>query len=374
MELKKLAIWQFRNFDNLSVDLEPGLNLIIGSNGQGKTNFLEAVATVGNVRSFRRSNPRKMVRHGESSFRLEAWIEDSQKKVHLRQVVECSTPVVRRFEINGVDVPLERYLLQFPVFTLSSEETALVSGAPEYRRSFIDRMAFFLDSEHLQELNLYQMSLRQRNATLSGQQDSTEMEVWEDQLARAAAKVIDRRVQVVDKWQAVFRSTYELMRGEGFPDIAAMYRMEPDLDGVDEEKVAEFYRRRYYENRDRDRRAGFTLDGPHRHDLALRTEGRPVRDVLSAGQVKIVAAALWLSNLAQVEERRNERLPVLVDDADAELDDRVFSKLVDVLGHQRQVIMTSAHDRGIGAVIPDARWWSMNEGKIKRQDSRRGLK
>ena len=162
--------------------------------------------------------------------------------------------------------------------------------------------------------------------------------------------------------------------GDGFPDIDAIYRMEPDLDGADQEKVAEFYRRRYYENRVRDRRARFTLDGPHRHDLALKTEGRPVRDVLSAGQVKIVAAAMWLSNLAQVEERRNERLLVLVDDADAELDDRVFSKLVDVLGHQRQVIMTSAHDRGIGAVIPKALWWSMIEGKIKRRDSRRGLK
>ena len=374
MKIKKLVIWHFRNFENISVDLEPGLNLIIGSNGQGKTNFLEAVAAVGNVRSFRQTNPRKMVRHGESSFRLEAWVEDSRKKIHLRQVVECSTPVVRSFKINGVEVPLERYLIQFPVFTLSSGDTALVSGAPEHRRSFIDRMAFFLDSDHLQELNLYQASLRQRNATLSGEHNSTEMEIWEDQLARAAAQVVVRRVRVVDGWRAVFRSTYELMRGEGFPDIDAIYRMEPDLDGADQEKVAEFYRRRYYENRVRDRRARFTLDGPHRHDLALKTEGRPVRDVLSAGQVKIVAAAMWLSNLAQVEERRNERLLVLVDDADAELDDRVFSKLVDVLGHQRQVIMTSAHDRGIGDVIPKALWWSMIEGKIKRRDSRRGLK
>jgi len=374
MELKKLSIWQFRNLDDTTVEIEKGLNLIIGTNGQGKTNFLEAVAAVGNVRSFRQTNPRKMVRHGKIAFRLEAWIERSRNTTHLRQVVECSTTVKRSFEINGVDVSLERYLLQFPVFTLSSGDTALVIGAPEYRRSFIDRMAFFLDPDHLQELTLYQSNLRQRNATLSGEHDSTVMELWEDQLARAAARVIDRRVRVVDRWQAVFRSTYERIKGQGFPDIDAFYRMEPNLEGVDKETVAEFYRRRYYENRGRDRRARFTLDGPHRHDLSLKTAGRPVRDVLSAGQVKIVAAALWLSNLAQVEERLNERLPVLVDDADAELDDRVFSKLVDVLGCQRQVIMTSAHNRGIGDVIPKARWWSMIEGKIKRQDSRRGLK
>lgn len=345
-----------------------GLNMILGSNGQGKTNFLEAVAVVGNVRSFRQRAVRKMVRHGGGAFGLEAWVEGRHQTVHLRQIVECSATVTRRLEVNGVIVPLARYLVQFPVFTLSSEDTAMVTGAPEYRRAFIDRMAFFLDPRHLKDLFQYRVSRQQRNAALSGHRSSTEMELWEDQLARAAAAVVVRRTRIVGQWRAKFHATYQLLRGKGFPDIDAVYRMEPRFERGDKEILAEFYRQRYHEHRVRDRRAGFTLDGPHRHDLTLKSGGRPARDVLSAGQVKIVAAALWMSNLAQVEERRNERLPILIDDADAELDDRMFRKLVASLGKARQVIMTSAHDRGMADVIPAAAWWSMVEGRIQRRE------
>lgn len=368
MELKKLTTWQFRNLEDASMELTPRLNFIFGSNGQGKTNLLEAVAVVGNVRSFRQTTVRRMVRHGAGSFRLEAWVEQRGRTIHLRQIVECKASVSRHFEVNGVVVPLDDYLMQFPVFTLSSGDTDLVTGPPEQRRSFIDRMTFFLESSHLEDLTLYRASLRQRNAALAGQRPPPEMELWEEALARAAATVVDRRIRVVDRWKARFLSKYELLKGKGFPDIDVAYRMESGLEDFSREKVADFYRRRYNINRVRDCRAGFTLDGPHRHDLALRAGGHPVRDVLSAGQVKIVAAALWLSNLAEVEERRNELLPVLLDDADAELDDRVFGKLVASLGHARQVLMTSAHDRGIADVIPATSWWSMIEGKTQRRE------
>lgn len=368
MELKKLATWQFRNLEEASVELAPGVNLIFGSNGQGKTNFLEAMAVVGNVRSFRTASVRRMVRHGCGVFRVEAWVEQRNGTTHLRQIVQCKTKVNRRFEINGVSVPLTTYLRQFPVFTLSSGDAELVTGPPEQRRAFIDRMAFFIDARHLEDLTTFRSSLRQRNAVLIDQRPAAEMDLWEDALARAAAVVVVRRLSVIDQWKNAFLSKYELLRGQGFPDIRIDYRRESGLDVSNQEKVAEYYRRRYNENRVRDSRAGFTLDGPHRHDLVLKAGDHHVRDVLSAGQVKIVAAALWLSNLAEVEERRNELLPVLVDDADAELDDRVFGKLVETLGHSRQVIMTSAHDRGIVDIIPAATWWSMSEGKVQKRE------
>lgn len=368
MELKKLATWQFRNLEEASVDFAPGLNLIFGPNGQGKTNFLEAAAVAGNVRSFRMATVRRMVRHGCGVFRLEAWIDQQGRTTHLRQIVECKAKVIRHFEINGVRVPLTTYLRQFPVFTLSSGGTDLVTGPPEQRRAFIDRMAFLIDSKHIDDLTTFQASLRQRNAALVAQRPTAEMDLWEEGLASAAAAVVDRRFSVINQWKTIFLTKYELLRGQGFPDIRADYRTESALEVSNREKVAEFYQRRYNESRVRDSRAGFTLDGPHRHDLVLKAGDHHVRDVLSAGQVKIVAAALWLSNLAEVEERRNELLPVLVDDADAELDDRVFGKLVETLGHSRQVIMTSAHDRGIADVIPVATWWSMIEGKVQKRE------
>jgi len=367
MKIKKLITWNFRNIENAVFEPEPGLNLILGFNGQGKTNLLEAVAVLGNVRSFRQAAVRKMVRHGNDGFRIEAWISNSDSEVHLRQIVRCSSPVVRSLEINGVKVSLDRYLMQIPVFTLSAADVSLVTGPPDHRRSFIDRMAFFFDFNHLKELNQFRKNLRQRNAALTVPTSKTEMDIWEDGLARTAASVVYRRIVIVSSWKAKFHSMYDRLRGEKFPDVDVEYRWEFPSDGVNQETVAKFYRQRYHDHRVRDCRAGFTIDGPHRHDLVLRADGRPVRDVLSAGQVKVVAAALWMSNLAQVEERRNERCPILVDDADAELDSRVFGKLVDSFGSNRQVMMASAHDRVLENVMSSTARWMMVGGKIQKK-------
>ncbi len=166
---------------------------------------------------------------------------------------------------------------------------------------------------------------------------------------------------------------YEDLRGPGFPDLFVDYRGEVSLPIEGEEEVAEFYRRRYDESRVRDAQAGFTHEGPHRHDLVLKAGGRSVRDVLSAGQIKTVAAALWMASLTQVEERKGEFLPVLVDDADSELDDRVFRRMVDSLGRSRQVVMTSAHKRGLAGLVPDAAWWLMNAGGLRRHEGLEGF-
>ena len=90
---------------------------------------------------------------------------------------------------------------------------------------------------------------------------------------------------------------------------------------------------------------GFTVDGPHRHDLSLKTGGRSVRYVLSSGQTKGLAAALRLATLAQVERERNERFPVIVDDVDAELDSAALTHLVERLGNERQLFLSSTSER-----------------------------
>jgi len=373
MELVGIETWNFRNLEDRVVEIDPGLNVVFGANGQGKTNFLEAIAVVGNVRSFRRTSPRKIVRHGQPAFRVEARVRNRYGEVHLKQIVEISTSVSRRLEVDGVSVSLTEYLAEFPVFSLSSADIELVVGSPENRRSFIDRLVFFDEPKHLDDLRDYRRRLRQRNAALSSGRELGELEIWEEGLARAAAVIVTRRDQGIRRWRERFSLMYEDLRGSGFPDLCVEYRGEISLPTEGEEEVAEFYRRRYDKSRVRDVQAGFTHEGPHRHDLVLKAGGRSVRDVLSAGQVRTVAAALWIASLTQVEERKGELLPVLVDDADAELDDHVFRRMVDSLGRSRQVVMTSAHKRGLAGIVPDAAWWLMNAGELRRHEGLEGF-
>jgi DNA replication and repair protein RecF len=102
--------------------------------------------------------------------------------------------------------------------------------------------------------------------------------------------------------------------------------------------------------------------GPHRHDLTLFADRRPVRDVLSSGQIKVVAAALRLATVAVLEQERGERFPVLVDDVDAELDPSILRRLGESLGASGQVFFSSAGTRDVRTQLPPAQTFWIQEG------------
>jgi DNA replication and repair protein RecF len=364
--LQTLSTSSFRNLQTATVALEPGRTLVVGDNGQGKTNLLESICVLGNLRSFRHASVRRLTAHGKPSFCVDGVVTTTRGPVHLRQTVVVGPPVRRQLEVNGATVALDHYLSVLPVFVLSRADTDLVEGAPEGRRAMIDRLAFFLDSRHLHDLREYRRCLRQRNAALTAKRRDAEVEAWERGLSEAAARVICRRRVAIASFSDRFRTVYAALRGRGFPDIEAEYRGESWLSGRIDKEVAEKYRQRYHETRARDRLAGFTLEGPHRHDLLLRTGGRTVRDVLSAGQVKTVAAALCIATLAEVEERKDETLPVLVDDADAEIDEHVLKHLLAVLGERRQVVLSSAHGEVLERIVDARVVLTMIDGRVQR--------
>ena len=129
-----------------------------------------------------------------------------------------------------------------------------------------------------------------------------------------------------------------------FPVVALRYVGEHCGADADSPAVlAEWYRERFEGRREAERRVGFTGEGPHRHDLRIDADGRAARGVLSAGQVRTVAAALRLAALAEIEAEREESLPMVLDDADAELDEFAVEQLINELAADRQVFLSSAH-------------------------------
>jgi len=344
VEIKTAA---FRNLAPTPVSFCSSGNLVAGSNGQGKTNLLEAVTVLGNLRSFRVSSMRRVVGHGETEFYLEGRVETSTGSVRLSQYVIPGPPIRRVLEVAGVTATIPQYLQVFPVVALSGADRDLVSGGPSARRSFLDRFAFLLENEYFDEINNYRRTLRQRNAALASVLDDREMEVWEDRLAKAAAVVVQRRRGACERLVESFQPIYQELRSSAFPDVDLGYRGEAGFDQAENApEVEEYYRKRYNETRTRDRRTGFTGEGPHRHDLSLRTDRKTVRHTLSSGQTKVVAAALRLASLKQIERERGEHLPVIIDDVDAELDAVVLSRLIEHLEGERQLFFSSA-DPGV---------------------------
>ena len=345
MRLLELRCSGFRNLEAETVRFGPSVTLVVGANGQCKTNLLEAVTVLGNLRSFRTPSMRRVVRYGEPVFSLEGKVESGAGPTRLHQEVHPGPPVRRSLKIGGAAVSVAQYLRVFPVFALSGADRELVTGGPGERRRFVDRFVFLLDHEHFNEIRQYRKILQQRNAALVGTASDPEMELWERQLAVAAAAVVHRREARCHQLDEAFKAVYEGLRGDGFPDVELHYRGESGFEQAEKVgKLEEYYRKRYNETRPRDRRNGFTGDGPHRHDLGLRGNGRTLRHTLSSGQTKVVAAALRLASLREVERQRNEHLPVIIDDVDAELDDVVLGRLIDHLSGERQLFLSSADE------------------------------
>ncbi len=362
----------FRSYRNLADDtvrLAKGLNLVLADNGQGKSNLLEAAAVLGTLRSFRTPSLRACVRHGSSAAVLWGQVRDASGGSRLEVRLRAGQTMERRQLLDGRACPVDRYLGVLPVTVLTGWREDLVVGGPQVRRSFLDRLAFQLRPSALGALRRYRAALAQRNAALRDGRSSREVGAWEPALARAAAEVVSTRRWALERLSPVVAEVFTGVAACRVAGLEMAYRAENWLPaGTDAGELAEIYEKRYASARERDGRLGFTGIGPHRHDLSLAVDGRPAKEALSSGQAKLVAATLRLAGLETVEREggRREPVPVVMDDADAELDREAFRVLLRRVGRGRQVLVSSPRGEEIQSEIePDAVIW-LRAGRVLR--------
>ena len=370
MELIDISVENFRNLELEKVTFDGGTNIVTGANGAGKTSLLEAIVVLGNLKSFRTPSLRRAVRHGEKQFHLCGTIRSATGTHRVEERFHAGPPVQRLLRVDGQEVSVARYLANFPVFAITGPDRELVVGGPDERRALLDRLVFLLQPGYLEVFRSYRRALKQRNAALVDGRDDNEIEAWEVQLAEAAGHVVGARIKVANRLFDHFGEISEVLCGKDFPPITIDYRTEPWWSASEDlERVEVLYQQRYNETRTRDRQTGFTGDGPHRHDLSLRAEGRSARYELSSGQAKTVAAALRLAALAQIEKERREHFPVIVDDVDAELDESSLTRLVRHLGTERQLVLSSTSDALGSHTGPEARQLRLVNGTCGTQEA-----
>ena len=275
MRLVRLQAENFRNLEPEAVVWDAGLNLVLGGNGEGKSNLLEAVTVLGNLRSFRSVSWGAMVHHGAAWFRLEGEVVSPHGRRRLEQIFELGPPQRRRLHVDGREVEVAEYLQCCPVFALSGGDGALVEGGPELRRAFVDRMAFLLRPGHLARLRSYRRALRQRNAGLTSGAGDAEMSAWEAVLSKEAARVVENRAHAVARLEPAFSRLYVCLGRPAYPAVDLRYVLERrDAEVVPPADLPAWYRSRFEERRAADRKLGFTGEGPHRHDLRIEANGR----------------------------------------------------------------------------------------------------
>jgi DNA replication and repair protein RecF len=344
--LRHLWLNDFRSYASLDVEFAPGLTVIIGANGQGKTNLLEAVGYLATLSSFRGAPTEALVRQGASSAAVRAEVERSGRELLIE--AELGGKGRNRIQVNRQRLPRSRELLgALRVSVFSPDDLALVKGGPAERRRYLDD-ALVAAQPRLDAVRTeVDRVLRQRNALLrqSGGRLTPEiaatLEVWDVKLVEAGEELTRQRLALLDDLRPVLVAAYRRL-APSETDVGVTY----DSDWLEQGLAAGLAAARNDELR-----RGVSLVGPHRDDVTLTIDGLPARTHASQGEQRTLALALRLS-AHEVVARAAETPPVLLlDDVFSELDaDRGHRLLTSLAG--AQTLLTTAGELPEGAV-PD---------------------
>ncbi|MEA2350260.1 MAG: replication and repair protein RecF [Thermoleophilaceae bacterium] len=344
MHVTRVRLRDFRNYERGEVALGPGLNVISGANGAGKTNLLEAVYFGLTARSCRTSNEREMVRLGTRVARVELEVA-AEDGAHLLEV-GLEPGQDKRIQVDGT--PLQRGTdpPRPLVSVFLPERLDLVKGPPAGRRAHLDRVVGALWPARATTRGAYAKALAQRNALIgrvrAGVAAPGLLDAWDAELARHGAQLMADRAAAAELVSPQFAArALEL----GLPEPAEL-RYRPRCSATDPEGiVAELGERR---QADLDR--GFTTHGPHRDDLALVHGGRALRTLGSQGQQRIGLLALLFAERDVLAARGTPPL-MLLDDVMSELDSARRERLAALVRAEGQAVITTtdtAHVPGAG--------------------------
>ncbi|MBF0610710.1 MAG: DNA replication/repair protein RecF [Magnetococcales bacterium] len=328
--LETIQLHDFRNIAEASLALDSGFNLIVGDNGQGKSNLLEAVGILATGRSFRQAAPSLLRRNGCKFFRLEGLVRhrgDGHRLAFVGQVEG------QRAWCNGKPLAAASLLGEtMAVVVVAPETLRLVRGSPGERRAFLDWLIFGRRRQHVAMMRDYQKAVLSRNALLRRGDATPELDAWEDRMAVLGAAIALIRRQTVGELLAPLQ---EMLVKMGLPGERFRINYGAQLpkteDDLTPQEVADHYRRLLVEAREGDRRQGQSSVGPHRDDLRLLMDGHPLARYASQGQQRRFVLAIKLAEAALLQHHRGFKPLLLLDDPMAELDAAGISLLWEIL-------------------------------------------
>ncbi len=329
MRLDTLTIANIRCLESVKYSPAPGINLICGANGSGKTSLLEAAAVIALGKSFLTNRTADLVRYGASGMSVSADTRDSQGSVRVVTVRKERNET--RISLDGQSVMASSVLARnLPLMVFNSKAADLLTESPTNRRALIDRTMFHVERDYGEIWKQYRQVLRQRNELVRAERRS-EITYWDGQLVNLALRIDAGRRRVIEVINDRLHTEADL---PGLTSLAFEYNPGWNTSSPLLEQLEAAWAR--------DCQIGYTTLGIHRADLALRAQGRSVARRLSRGQGKFVVCIVLVA-LAQFIALVTGHPPVmLIDDLAAELDDMIRQRAVDMIaGLQTQCLFTA---------------------------------
>jgi DNA replication and repair protein RecF len=363
--LHRLSIREFRNLHRVELSLPPEGIAIIGENGEGKTNVLEAVHYLQLLRSFRGARDRELVTFGAAGFRLQAEVHGARARQVAVGFERASGR--KKVVVDGAEPErLSDALGTFPSVIFSPQDAELVAGAPSIRRRYLDVVLALTSRPYLAALQRYRGALAHRNAALrtagaGGAAAEQRVAVWEPALAESGAVLWSARQRWVEEHQARYAELCAAIGERGSARLRYSSALAPGERSVKDALMDALERKRAL-----DMRRALTHAGPHRDDLELSLDGRELRTYGSAGQQRTAAMVLRLLEAATLRSVGGREPVILLDDPFAELDARRAGRILELIdseGHG-QTILAVPREADIPPDLTRLERWRISAGVL----------
>jgi DNA replication and repair protein RecF len=364
LKLLSLHLRDFRNLAAAELTPSPRATILLGDNGQGKTNVLEAIYFLATLKALRANRLQELIRSGAGEAQVAG---DFEGPGGVRRVAVRIAPGGRTPYLDGkAQEGLEEYFQGLAAVCFSPDDLLLVKGGPEVRRRFLDRAAFNRWPAVLGEARDYVRALRARNAALRTAPPEVEAS-FRDPLARAGARLLVRRRELVRELAPRVQVAFREISGPTAPEARFDYRAASGMrvDGSEAElaaRLAEILSQKL----ERDRERGYTSAGPHTDDLVLALDGKGARPYGSQGQQRALVIALKIAEIENLRSALSRPPLLLLDDVSSELDPEKNRHLLAYLANlPGQAFLTSTDRRLLEpAAGPDSAFYKVEAGVV----------
>jgi DNA replication and repair protein RecF len=371
--VKHLALANFRNYSTADVAFSPGVNLLVGPNGQGKTNLVEAIRFMSTLSSHRVAGYLPLIRNAQPEVDqaiIRVLANHDGRDALLELELNRSTP--NRARINKATAPRVRDVLGYVnTVTFAPEDLDIVKKDPSNRRAFIDELLVQVSPRFAGVFSDYDRVLKQRNTLLrtarqtgaKGTSLST-LDAWDESLIKFGSEIVAARIALVERMRPLLTEAYQaiaiannepqiLMKSSLLGDAVAEEDDSDSLEHIEnsnESEVEQLFRSKLAQIRSRELDRGITMVGPHRDDLVLMLSDLPAKGYASHGESWSFALALRLASIDLLRAETRSGDPVLIlDDVFAELDAGRRARLAELVANNEQVLITAA----VGEDVPD---------------------
>ena len=365
MHISRLNLKNFRNYESVEVDFSPRVNFIMGSNGSGKTNILEAISVLANIKSFRNISDHDMVKWKSSSYYTSAEVmENVIKKFEIGFSFENDRSR-KKVKIDDIEIKKDsNYYGKFLVVIISPEDINIINNGPEGRRHFFNSVISKIDQEYFEKLGEFKKTVINRNNLLKQLRerkinDAGQLEPWDLIFAEKAAYITEKRRNFIDNFKNTFILNYRhIASDDNAPDIKYVNTL-----GVfDKEAIL----KKLKERRTKDVLLGNCGKGPHRDDFLLEnSDGIHFINYASQGQKRTAAISLKISECDIIGKTLGKEAIILVDDIFSELDEKRRKGMIKLLSRENQVIFTMVNMNLIGNdIINGSKRYEINNNYI----------